>query len=139
MCLCELHCLLHCFDRRRGGTRHRAVPCVPKLWLLWATPGPHGTRIKCTRYNLLMAAKVGSRCCAGNTAIMAFEPPGPFPWSCSLRPVKQGLLRAVHECSPQQGTGAISSQPCGCKAGPTGSMGWQLSLITDSTPEAVLR
>ena len=101
------------------------MPCVPKLWailLLWATPGPHGTRI---RYDLLMAAKVGSRCCAGNTAIMAFEPPGPFPWSCSLRPVKQGLLRAVHECRPQQGTGAISSQPCGCslKAGSNGEHG----------------
>ena len=83
-----------------------------------------------TRYNLLMAAKVDSRCCAWNTAIVAFEPPGPSPWSCSLRPVKQ---RAVHECSPQQWTGAISNQPCGCSL-KAGSMGWQLSLITDSTP-----
>ena len=90
------------------------MPCVPKLWailLLWATPGPHGTRIRHTRYNLLMAAKVGSRCWAGNTAIMAFEPPGPSPWSCSLRPVKQGLLGAVHECSPdlEQGSGQVPS------------------------------
>ena len=46
-----------------------------------------------TRYNLLIAAKVGSRCCAGNTAITAFEPPcRAIPMELLTQASKAGLI-----------------------------------------------